>query len=132
MFDYVKALYADLAEAVGVEALTPDANGTVNIDLDTDVTVSVFAESPVAIMLAAAVLPLPQAVDYARALWLLRRNFHDSPIAPFRVACDEDGALVVWGRVPVEGLTGAQLAALIASVAEEVSLIREELEMEDA
>ena len=129
MFDYIKPLYADLAKAVGVKGLTPDENGTLLLDLSEDVTISIFAESSIAIMLATAAMALPTAVDYGRVLWLLRRNFHDSPIAPFRIACDQDGAIVVWGRVPVDGLTGQQLAALAKSLADEVALIREEVEV---
>jgi hypothetical protein len=130
MFSYVAPLYADLANALGVAPLTPDGNGTVSLDISEDVAISIFAESPNSVMLASAALPLPAAVDYGRALWLLRRNFHDSPIAPFRLACDADGVIVVWGRVPTEGLKGEQLAALIKSLAEEISFIREEVEIE--
>ena len=38
----------------------------------------------------------------------MRRNFHDSPLAPFRVGCDKAGTLVVWGRMPIDGLSGDQ------------------------
>ena len=41
-------------------------------------------------------------------LWLMRRNFHDSPLAPFRIGCDIAGSLVVWGRMPIDGLTPDQ------------------------
>ena len=56
----------------------------------------------------------------------MRRNFHDSPLAPFRIGCDKTGTLVVWGRMPMEGLSGEQLAGLIDAVTAEAALIREE------
>ncbi len=56
----------------------------------------------------------------------MRRNFHDSPLAPFRIGCDKAGNLVVWGRMPIEGLSGEQLAGLIDAVRAEAALIREE------
>jgi hypothetical protein len=58
----------------------------------------------------------------------LRRNFYDSPISPFRVACDTAGTIVVWGRVPIEGMTGEALAKLIDALAAETNFIREEVE----
>jgi hypothetical protein len=76
------------------------------------------------------VKPLPKKVDYGATLWLLRRNFYDSPIAPFRVSCDTAGSIIVWGRVPIDGMTGEALAGLIDSLAAEANLIREELEID--
>jgi hypothetical protein len=58
----------------------------------------------------------------------LRRNFYDSPVAPFRVSCDTAGSIVVWGRVPVQGMTGESLAALLDALAAEADLIRAEVE----
>jgi len=60
----------------------------------------------------------------------LRRNHYDSPIAPFRVSCNPDGNLTVWGRVPVDGLSGTDLATLLDDVAREVVHIRGELEVD--
>ncbi len=51
-----------------------------------------------------------------------------SDLAPFRVAADAGGTLVLWGRVPVEGLTGAALAGLVDAVATEGRRIRDEVE----
>jgi hypothetical protein len=72
-------------------------------------------------------MPLLKKIDYGATLWLLRRNFYDSPIAPFRVSCDTAGSIVVWGRVPIEGMTGETLAGLIDALAAEADLIREEV-----
>ena len=57
----------------------------------------------------------------------MRRNFNDSPLAPFRIGCDHGGSLVVWGRMPMEGLTGQQLLGLLDAVAAEAVLVREEI-----
>ena len=77
------------------------------------------------------VASLPKEINYGTALWLLRRNFYDSPIAPFRVSCDTAGSIVVWGRVPVDGMTGERLATLLDALAAEADLIREEVEVDD-
>ena len=127
MHQAITALYADLGRAIGGAALQPDAAGTLTLDVGDDASVSIFAESALAVMLAAPALPLPLATDYGRALWLLRRNFHDSPIAPFHLGCDAAGMLVVWGRVPVEGLTGSGLMELARALADEVARIRAEV-----
>lgn len=61
-------------------------------------------------------------------IWLLRRNFYDSSISPFRLSCDTAGDIVVWGRVPVEGMTGESLAGLLDALAAEANFMREEVE----
>ena len=61
----------------------------------------------------------------------MRRNFHDSPLAPFRVGCDAAGSLVIWGRMPIDGMSGEQLAGLLDAVAAEAALIREEIAIDD-
>ena len=81
-------------------------------------------------MLVSPVMPLPKKVDYGGTLWLLRRNFYDSPIAPFRVACDTAGSIIVWGRVPIDGMTGEALAGLIDALAAEANFIRQEVEVD--
>jgi hypothetical protein len=75
-------------------------------------------------------MPLPKKLDYGTTLWLLRRNFYDSPIAPFRVSCDTAGSIVVWGRVPIEGMTGEALAGLLDALAAEADFIRAEVEVD--
>ena len=127
MFKSTATLYADLARHLGVEALPADESGSVELSLGTDTTVMLFAEDEFSLMLAAPVMPLPAGLDYGLMLWLLRRNFHDSTLAPFRVGCDAAGLIVLWGRVPVQGMTGATLARLIEALASESELVREEL-----
>lgn len=130
MFDTTRALYADLAHALGVPGLTPDNQGSLQIEVGENNAVAIFAEDPATILLATSVMALPPELDYGRALWLLRRNFYDSPIAPFRIACDTAGNIVVWSRVPTSELTGEQLAAIIDALAAEADTIREEAGIE--
>ena len=87
----------------------------------------VLAEREVTLTIVAPVMALPAQVDYGRVMWLLRLNHYDSDIAPFRVSCDEDGLLVLWGRIPTPGLTGLQLADTIDAIATQVGLIRDEV-----
>jgi hypothetical protein len=130
MFKRTQALYAALAKTLGVATLPADENGGIHLTVGENSTVTLFAEDEFTLMLVSPVVPLPKKIEYGTALWLLRRNFYDSPLAPFRVSCDTAGTLVVWGRVPTEGMTGESLASLIDAVAAEADLIRTEVEVE--
>jgi hypothetical protein len=127
MFDSTRKLYAQLATALGVEAIPADERGIVQLEVGDEGRVALVPEDPYTLMLMAPSLALPGKLDSGSQLWLLRRNFHDSPLAPFRIGCDKAGTLVVWGRVPTEGLSGQALADLIDAVATEAALIRDEL-----
>lgn len=128
MFKRTQALYAALAKTLRVAALPADDAGTVQLTVGENSIVNLFAEDEFTLMLVSPVAPLPKKIDYGTSLWLLRRNFYDSPIAPFRVSCDTAGSIVVWGRIPIEGMTGEALAGLIDAVAAEADLIRQEIE----
>jgi hypothetical protein len=130
MFKRTQALYAALAKTLGVPTLAADDNGGIQLSVGENSTVTLFAEDEFTLMLVSPVVALPKKVDYGTALWLLRRNFYDSPIAPFRVSCDTVGSIVVWGRVPTDGMTGESLAGLIDALAAEADLIRTEVEVE--
>jgi len=129
MFKRTQSLYAALAKTLGVGALPADDNGGVQLSIGNNSTVTLFAEDEFTLMLVSPVMPLPKNLDYGTTLWLLRRNFYDSPIAPFRVSCDTAGSIVVWGRVPVEGMTGEALAGLLDALAAEADFIRQEVEV---
>jgi hypothetical protein len=122
-----QALYAQLAKALGVQAIPADAQGIVQLNVGDDARVVVVPEDAHTLMLLSPVAKLPATMDHGTLLWLMRRNFHDSPLAPFRVGCDRAGNLVVWGRMPIDGLGGEQLAGLLDAVAAEAALIRDEI-----
>ena len=122
-----QALYAQLAKALGVEAIPADARGIVQLDVGDEGRVVLVPEDAHTLMLLSPVAALPATLDQGTLLWLMRRNFHDSPLAPFRIGCDKAGNVVVWGRVPIDGLSGEQLAGLLDAVAAEAALIREEI-----
>lgn len=124
-------LYAQLAKSLGVDTVPADAQGIVQLEVGDDGRVVLVPEDAYTLMLMSPVAALPSAMDRGTLLWLMRRNFHDSPLAPFRIGCDRAGNLVVWGRMPIEGLTGQQLAALLDAVAGEAALIREEIATEE-
>ena len=130
MFKRTQSLYAALAKTLGVAALPADENGGIQLTIGNNSTVTLFAEDEFTLMLVSPVMALPKNLDYGTTLWLLRRNFYDSPIAPFRVSCDTAGSIVVWGRVPVEGMTGEALAGLLDALAAEADFIRAEVETE--
>src|SRR5712671_996732 len=130
MFKQTQSLYAALAKTLGVGALPADDNGGVQLSIGNNSTVTMFAEDERTLMLVSPVMPLPKKLDYGTTLWLLRRNFYDSPIAPFRVSCDTAGSIVVWGRVPIEGMTGEALAGLLDALGAEADFIRAEVEVD--
>jgi hypothetical protein len=126
-----QALYGQLAQHLGVDAIPADPHGIVQMNVGDDGRVVVVPEDAYTLMLLAPVAPLPASLDKGTLLWLMRRNFHDSPLAPFRVGCDSAGSLVVWGRMPIDGLSGAQLAGLLDALAAEAALIRDEIATDD-
>jgi hypothetical protein len=127
-----QALYAQLAKALGVEALPADAQGIVQLNVDDDGRVVLVPEDAFTLMLMSPVAALPSSMDRGTLRWLMRRNFHDSPLAPFRIGCDAAGNLVVWGRVPRDGMSGEQLAGLLDAVAAEAALIHEEIATDES
>ena len=123
-----RELFADLARELGLPGLEPDASGGVQLTVGDDTSVLVFGQSDGFVLLAAPAVALPREPDYATMLWLLHRNFYDSDLLPFRISADAGGTLVLWGRVPLDGLTGAALAGLVDAVGTEARRIREEVE----
>jgi hypothetical protein len=131
MFPGIQALFDQLASAIGVEALPANQDGGVQLSVGDNSTVVLFGEDEATLLVVSPVASLPKDINYGTVLWLLRRNFHDSPIAPFRVACDTVGGIVVWGRIPVDGMTGERLATLLDAIATEADLIREEVGVDE-
>lgn len=127
MTDRTRALYADLATALGVAAFVPDENGGIQLTIGEDTHVALYAEGDRDILLIAPLAPLPAEPEYGVMLWLLRKNLYTSGLAPFVVACDDAGTLILWGRMPLDGLTGARLASLIDAVAAEARRIQAEV-----
>lgn len=126
MFPSTQALYGELAKSLGVPTLQADDDGSVEVSVG-DTPILLFAEDPYTLMLVAPVAPLPADPNYGVMLWLLRRNFHDSPLAPFRIGCDAAGTVVIWGRLPIDSTDGEGLAKLLDALAEQSTLVREEL-----
>jgi hypothetical protein len=131
MLESTQALYAQLAKALGVPGIPADAQGIVQLSVGDDSTLMLVPEDRHTLMLMSPVASLPPSMDRGTLLWLMRRNFHDSPLAPFRVGCDAAGSLVIWGRMPIDGMSGEQLAGLLDAVAAEAALIREEIAIDD-
>lgn len=131
MFDTTKALYADLARALGVAKIPADERGVVQLTIGEDASVVLAPEDAGTLTLLSPVGKLPLQIDTATVLWLLRRNFHDSPTAPFRIGADAAGTVVLWGHIPTQQMTGERLAGLIDSVAQEVALIRDEIAVDE-
>lgn len=126
MLEEHRRLYAELARALGLSDLGADDTGAVQISVGDDAVV-LFVENDLTVTVVAPVVTLPEDLDYGRLLWLLRRNHYDSPIAPFRVSCNPNSIVTVWGRIPIEGLSGTDFALLLDGLVSEVADIRGEL-----
>jgi hypothetical protein len=131
MFASIESLFKDLAASIGVGALPLDENGAATLAVGDTSTVILIGETEETLLVMAPVGTLPVDIDYATVLWLLQRGFHDSPIAPFRVSCDEAATVVVWGRIPVDGMKAADLLKLAGALGDEVDIIRTEVGIVD-
>jgi hypothetical protein len=127
MLELVRALFAELAMVLGVADLPVDNNGAVQLTVGDDTAVALFAQLDRTLLIVLPLGPLPPMTDYTLAFWLLRRNLYASDLAPFTLACDEAGTLVLWGRVPLSDLTGESLAHLIDALAAEARRIQENI-----
>ncbi|MDE2006112.1 MAG: type III secretion system chaperone [Rhodospirillales bacterium] len=132
MPEQTRALYAALAKALGVESLPTDNDGAVALTIGDDQQVLLYAEAEATILVVAPVAELPARPDHGTMLWLLRRNLWDSDLAPFCVAADPGGHVLLWGRVPVDGMTGELLASLIDQLGTEAGRARDALEGTEA
>lgn len=89
--------------------------------------VALFAELDQSVLIVVPLGPLPPSIGYGLAFWLLRQSLYTSDLAPFTLACDEAGTLLLWGRVPLSELSGATLASLVDAVAAEARRIQEDI-----
>ena len=128
--DRTRALFADLAKALGTDTLPPDNNGAVQLSIG-DQSVILMGQDDVTIMVVAPIAALPRELEYGAMLWLLRRNLYNSDIAPFTAACDAAGQVILWARIDIEGQTGESLAGLIDALATEATLTFSELTGEE-
>ncbi|HND31680.1 MAG TPA: type III secretion system chaperone [Myxococcota bacterium] len=121
------ALFQELAATLGLSALQPDDNGAIQLKVGKATMVALFAQDDRELMVVVPIAALPEKPDYGVVLWLLRRNFFDADLGPFRLAADAGGTLVLWGRVPLEGMTGASLAELLDALGGEAERVVGEL-----
>ena len=122
-----QALMADLAAALNLPDLPLTEDGGVELTVgDDDGAVQMFSQRDSSLLIVAPVGPLPADIGYALALFLLRMNMFNAEMRPFRVAVDEGGGLILWGLLPIAGLSGGRLAEIVGLVADQVAAIRAE------
>ena len=131
MLERTRALYAALAQALRADSLPADNDGALALTIGEDSQVLIYGTDDISLLIVATVAPLPRRPDHGTMLWLLRQNFYDSDLAPFCAAADAAGHVVLWGRVPVEGMTGELLASLLDRLGTEAGRARGELAGED-
>ena len=123
-----RTLFEALAKELNMPAFEPDAAGGIQLTVGSNSRVFLFGQSDGFLLIVAPSVALPKEPDYATVQWLLHRNFYNSDLAPFRIATDAAGNVLLWGRVPVDGLTAAALVGLIGALAAEAGRIRDEVD----
>ncbi len=123
-------LFNELAQAIQSEPLKLDENGHLKLIVDELNEIFLIPDKKDQLTVMLGVMPLPTNLDYGCYLWLLRKNFHDSSLAPLCVSCDLNGSIVIWGKIPISELTGHSLAGILSLLAEEANVMREELQLE--
>ena len=124
--DKTRALIAQLAAALGLPSLPSDNNNGTPLEIDGR-TVLIYGGDDESILLVAPVAPLPEEPGYGLTAYLLRKNLFQSDLAPFQVALDDGGTVVVWGRLQIADLDGAVLAAVLKRLAQRVGDIAGEM-----
>ncbi len=124
--DRTRALYADLAKALGTDSLPPDNNNAIQLTIG-EQSLVLMGEDDITMLIVAPVAELPRTLDYGVVLWLLSRNLYNSDISPFTAACDASGNVLLWARIALEGQTGETLAGLLDAVAGEAERTFKEL-----
>ncbi|MBC7942164.1 MAG: CesT family type III secretion system chaperone [Chitinophagaceae bacterium] len=124
---HTQALLDELWPLLGLAALPLDARGGAALTLAAGVPVTLFGEAGDQTVLVVLTLGrLPPASDYAATAWLFKRNIFDSRLAPFVIAADAQGDLLLWSRLPLAGLSGKTLAAALDTLGAQAIRIRAE------
>jgi hypothetical protein len=125
--DRTRALIADLARALGLAELPPDNDNGYKLIIR-ERTLSLYGSDDESILLVAPLVPLPTDPGYGLTAYLLRKNLFQSDIAPFQVALENAGNLLIWGRLAVADLDGPTLAAVLNRLAERAAEMAGEIE----
>jgi hypothetical protein len=126
--DHTSSLIADLATALKIGTLPPDASGGYQLIIGGTTTLLIYGGDDETILLVAPLGKLPPNPEYGLVLYLLRANMFNSDLTPFQVAVDEAGGLIVWGRLRIADFPGPRLAALIGVLADRIEAMRAEIQ----
>lgn len=121
-------IFSQLAKSLGLNELVPDSNGGVELTVADRTKVCIFQVDEGFLLIVAPIAALPTKPEFGLMAWLLKLNFHSSELLPFVIAADHNANLVLWGKVPIERLTGDSLAGLIEALDSKVFEIRNEIE----
>jgi len=128
--DKTRALIAGLASAIGLPSLSSGDDGGYQLTVGEDTDVLIYGGDNETILVVAPIADLPLQPDYGLTVYLLGNNMFDSPLLPFHVAIDDGGGLILWSRLPIERLNGESLASVMNGLAQQVKMMREELQGE--
>ena len=130
--DKTNALVADLAAALKLPPIPPDDSGGFLLTVGEATDLFIYGGDDETILVVVPIAELPHDLDYGLGLYLLRTNMFNSDLTPFQVAADEQGGLILWGRLQIATLDGASLAGLIGALADRAVGIRAEAAGDEA
>jgi hypothetical protein len=119
-----QALLEDLGRVLGLASAPRDGTGGVRLTLGGAVEVSIYEDHDDALLVVCPIAAMPRTVERALALSLFQDSLFSSDCAPFVIAADETGMLLLWGRLWTDDLDGSSLASLIEAVAGKVAELR--------
>lgn len=125
--DLTRALMAELAAVMRVPDLPQDPTGGYRLTVGPDTEVLVYGGDDVFVLMVVPIRTLPLEPEYGVMNWLLHGNMFNSDIAPFVVATDEAGMLILWGRLRIADFDGTTLARLIDNLADRAVKMRTEI-----
>ena len=93
-----RALMADLAKELKLPGLPQDDTGGFELTIGDDTTVLIYGGDDETMLVISPIGPLPDTPDYGLVSYLLRQNMFNSDVAPFQVAVDDGGGVILWAR----------------------------------
>ena len=124
VLDHTRALITGLASAIGLPDLPPDETGGFHLQVGGTEDVFIYGGDDIDILVVVPVAPLPPAPGYALVTYLLHSNMFNADIAPFVIAADDAGGVILWGKLCIADLDGTALARIVDNLTERAATMR--------
>ena len=122
-----EVLFSELASTLGVDELFRDSSGAIKYESSDGLVVNVYSEGTDTVCFVSPVIELTPELGFGELLFLMRKNFIDSGLLPFRLGADAGGVLLLWGRLPAAELDGERLHGVLEALVAIARELRTEL-----